>query len=80
MIADVEDLENMDASNIYLRRINAKEVLIRQEEFIFPIADGTAKFSATDCEFREPTLRREPTVRREDLSGEIQGESCRTNR
>ena len=31
--------------NIFLRRINAKEVLTSQkgEEFIFPIADGTAK-------------------------------------
>ena len=35
----------MDASEVYPRRINAKEVLITQkgEEFRFPVADGTAK-------------------------------------
>ena len=38
LIADIEGLEKMDASEIYLRRNNAKEVLIPQkgEEFIFP--------------------------------------------
>ena len=60
----------------YPRRINAKEVLIRQkdDEFIFPTADGTAKLSGRDYEFREPTQKREPTVRSEDLSGDIQSE------
>ena len=77
MIADLEDLQKLDVSNIYLRRINAKEVLIRQKdgEFMFLIADGIAKLSGRDYEFREPIVRREPTVRSEDLSGEIQGES-----
>ena len=32
LIADLEDLEKLDASEIYLRRINAKEVLIRQKD------------------------------------------------
>ena len=42
---DLEDLEKLDASNFYLRRINAKEVLIRQKEngFIFSVAGGSAK-------------------------------------
>ena len=76
LIADLEDLAKLDASKFYLRRINAKAVLIRQKdyEFIFPVADGTAKSSGRDYEFREPTLRWEPTVRSEDLSGEMQGE------
>ena len=66
----------MDASEIYLRRINAKEVLISQkgEEFIFPIADGTAKLSGSENEFREPTPRREQAARSEGLSGELHGE------
>ena len=36
-----------------------KEILITQEddEFIFPIADGTAKLSGRDYEFRAPTLK-----------------------
>ena len=50
LIADLEDLEKMNASDFYHRRINAKEVLIRQkdDEFIFPVADGTAKLSGRD--------------------------------
>ena len=45
------------------------------DEFIFPIADGTAKLSGRDYEFREPTLRREQIARNEDFGGELQGES-----
>ena len=43
-----------------LEESTRKEVLIRQkdDEFIFPTADGTAKLSGRDFEFREPTLRR----------------------
>ena len=60
----------------YPRRINAKEVLIRQkdDDIIFPIAGGTAKLSGIYYEFRWSTLRREQLVR-SDLNGEIQGES-----
>ena len=77
LVADIEELENMDASEIHPRRINAKEVLTprRREYFIFPIADGSAKLSGRDHEFREPTLRREQPVWSEDLSGELQGET-----
>ena len=66
----------MDASEIHPRRINAKEVLTPQkgDEFIFPIADGTAKWSGRDQEFRETTLRQNQSVWSEDLSGELQGE------
>ena len=38
-------------------------------------ADGTAKLSGRDYEFRVPTLRRERAVRSENLSWELQGES-----
>ena len=38
-------------------------------------ADGTAKLSGRDHEFREPYLRWEQAVGSEDLSGELQGES-----
>ena len=45
----------------YPRRINAKEVLIRQkdDELIFPFADGTVKLPGREYEFWEPTLRRD---------------------
>ena len=76
LITDIEEMEEMDASEIYPRRINAKEVLIPQkgEEIIFPTADCTAKLTERDHELREPTPRREQPVRSEDLSGKLQGE------
>ena len=42
LVADLEELETMDASEIYPKRLNAKEVIFPKEkgEFIFPIADG----------------------------------------
>ena len=45
LIADFEELETMDASEIYSKRLNAKEVIFPREkgEFIFPIADGRIK-------------------------------------
>ena len=48
LVADIEELEQMDASEIYAKRLNAKEVLtpMSGEKFIFPIADGTLKLSA----------------------------------
>ena len=65
----------MAASETYPRRLNAKEVLIAQKdgEFVFPVADGSAKLFGRDCEFQEPTLRPEYTVKRENLSGESHG-------
>ena len=43
MVADIEELEEMDASELHARRLNAKEVLKPQRSgnFIFPVADGT---------------------------------------
>ena len=54
----------MDASEIYPRRVNAKEVPIFQkgEEFLFSMADGTAQLSGREYEFRGPTLRRDQTA------------------
>ena len=44
LVADLEELETMDASKIYSKRLNAKEVIFPKEgEFIFPIADGRIK-------------------------------------
>ena len=44
LIADLEELETMDASEIYSKRLNAKEVIFpKQGEFIFTIADGRIK-------------------------------------
>ena len=44
MVEDIEELEQMDVSEIHARRLNAKEVLTpRSGNFIFPVADGTVK-------------------------------------
>ena len=49
LIADLEELETMDASEIYSKRLNAKEVIFpKQGEFIFPIADGRIKTPGED--------------------------------
>ena len=46
LVADFEELETMDASENYSKRLNAKEVIFPKEkgEFIFPIADGRIKY------------------------------------
>ena len=61
---------------IFFRKLNAKEVLRtqRDEEFVFPAADGSPKISGRNYKFQEPTLRRESIVRRENISGESQGD------
>ena len=44
LVADLEELETMDASEIYSKRLNAKEVISpKQGEIIFPIEDGRIK-------------------------------------
>ena len=45
LIADIEELEQMDASELHAWRLNAKEVStpIRGDNFIFPVADGTVQ-------------------------------------
>ena len=50
MVADIEGLEQMDASELHARRLNAKAVLtpMKGENFIFPVADGTVKISGGD--------------------------------
>ena len=42
LIADLEELETMDASEIYSKRLNAKEVPLPKQngKFIFPVQDG----------------------------------------
>ena len=59
LIADLEELETMDASGVYSKRLNAKEVIFpKQGEFIFPIADGRIKTPGGDQELRTSTLVR----------------------
>ena len=58
MIADIEELEEMGASEIHARRLNAKEVLtlMKVDNFIFPVAEATVKNSGGDQDLRTFTL------------------------
>ena len=43
LIADLEQSETMDASEIYSKRLNAKDLIVPKEGELFPIADGRIK-------------------------------------
>ena len=58
MVADVGDLRNLDASEIYVRRLSAKEVLTPKngEKLRFPFADESVKLAGRDQVFLTSTL------------------------
>ena len=57
---DLEELETMDASEIYSKRLNAKEVIFPKEngKYILPVADGRIKLPGGDQDLRTSTLVR----------------------
>ena len=65
LVADIEELETMYASEIYSKRLNAKEVIFRNGKFIFPAADGRIKLPGGDQYLRTSTL-----IRQRPLGGE----------
>ena len=78
VVADIEELETMDTSEIYCKRLNAKEVIFPKEKgkFIFPIADGRIKTPGEDQELRTSTLIRPRPIQEEghvDFPGESEG-------
>ena len=78
LVADLEELEAMDASEIYSKRLNAKEVMFPKEkgEFIFPIAEGRIKTLGGDQDLRTSTLVRHRPIQGEsniDFLGESEG-------
>ena len=78
LVADLEELETVDASEIYSKRLNAKEVIFPKEkgEFYIPIADGRIKPLGGDQDLRTSTLIRQRPVRGEgqvDFLGESEG-------
>ena len=68
MVADIEELEEMDASELHSGRLNAKEVLtpMEGEKFILPVADGTVETSGEDQDLRASTFIRESPDRGEE--------------
>ena len=80
LVADYEELETMDASEIYSKRLNAKEVifLTKKGKFIFPVADGRIKPLGGDQDLRTFTLIRQRPIQGEsdiDFHGESEGSS-----
>ena len=77
LVADLEELETMDASDVYSKRLNAKEVIFpKPGEFIFPIADGRIKPPGEDQVLRTSTLVRHRPIQGEsniDFLGESEG-------
>ena len=57
MVADTEEVEGVDASELHARNLNTKEVLtpMKENKFIFPVADGTVKVSGGDQRLRTST-------------------------
>ena len=74
---DIEELENLDASEIRTRRLNAKEVVMPKHGgiFIFPIADGTVKLSGRNQVFQKSTSIQDYPARGEEHDHDLQGES-----
>ena len=68
MVADMKELEEMDASELHARRLNAKEVLTPQRSgnFIFQVADGTVKIFGRGQRLRTSTLTRDRPERGEE--------------
>ena len=68
----------MDASEIYSKRLNAKEVIFPKEKWkiYFPVADGRIKLPGGDQDLRTPSLIRVRPIRGEshvDFLGESEG-------
>ena len=83
LVADLEELETMDASEINSKGLNAKEVIFPKEngKFILPVADGRIKTPGGDQELRTSALIREHPIQGEsniDFLGEPEGVSTYT--
>ena len=75
MVADIEELETMDASEIYSKKSQCKgsNISPKNGRIIFPVADGRIKFIG---ELRTSTLIRDNPIRGEshvDFLGEPEG-------
>ena len=75
LVADIEELETMDASEIYSKKLSAKDMIFpKQGEFIFPVADERIKLPGGDQGLRTSTLIRHRPIRGEGHVGFL-GES-----
>ena len=67
-VADIEELEEMYASELHARRLTAKEVLttVKCDNFTFPAADGTVKTRGKDRRLKPSTFFRDRPERGEE--------------
>ena len=67
-VADIEELEEMDASELHARRLNGKGVLtpMNGDNFIFPVADGTVRTLGGNRRLKPSTLIRDRPERGEE--------------
>ena len=77
MVADIEELEILDASEIHARSLTAKEVLMPKsgDHFTFPIADGPVKSSGREQVFRKSTSIQDYPAQGDEHNGVPHGES-----
>ena len=78
MVADIEELETMDASEIYSKKTQRKgsNISPKMENFYFAVPDGRIKVIGGDQELRISTLIRDHPIREEsrrDFLGESEG-------
>ena len=78
MVADIEELEAMDVSEIYSKRLNAKEVIFpeKMKNSYFQSQMNESKTLGGDQELRTSTLIRDHPIRGEgqrDFLGESEG-------
>ena len=68
MVADIEELEEMDASEILARRVNAKEVVtpMKGDSLKFPVANRTVKTPGGDRRLKQSTLIKDRPARGEE--------------
>ena len=68
IVADIEELDQMDASEFHARRLKARKVLTPQRngDFIFPVADGTVKIFGGEQRLRTSTSTRDRPERGEE--------------
>ena len=75
LVADVEKLQENDASDVYSRRITPKEFLVPEEgdSFMFPCANGLEKMAGKDAEIRPSNRIRQDIEEGEEHRSDFQG-------
>ena len=76
LVADAEELQENVAAEVYVKRINVKEVIVVKEgdKCIFPWAKGMLKLAGTNSEVRTSEQSRQGPEKEEENSGDHPGD------